>query len=300
MQTGVLFDIKRFAVHDGPGIRTTLFLKGCPLKCIWCHNPEGILPKPQMAYYAHKCIQCGECVGICPTNAQSMQVGGHAYNRDQCIACGICEGVCLGEAMKLYGRRVTVEEAISIALEDRMFYGDGGGVTVSGGEPLIQYEFVRALLQRLKPEGIHTAVDTCGMVGWPAFEAVCEYTDLFLYDIKHIDAARHQALTGRGNQTILDNLKRLSDGGHKIEIRMPLVPGSNDDDDTLRGIGNFLGSLSITRMRVLPYHSMARSKYASLGMDDTMPNVKSPDDQSIQHAVDILKSFGVPAISGRE
>ena len=288
LPTGLLMDVKRFAVHDGPGVRTTLFLKGCSLRCIWCHNPEGISPRPQTAYYAHKCIGCGECARVCPAG-------------ERCIACGACEEACLGEAMKLFGRTVTVDEAETIALEDRAFYAhSGGGVTVSGGEPLLQADFVRALFERLKEQGVHTAVDTCGNVPWTAFEKVLPVADMFLFDVKHIDSDAHRALTGAGNGRILDNLRRLSDANARIEIRIPLVPKANDDADVLERIGALLGSLNIETMRVLPYHSLARSKYAALGLPDTMPDMPSPDDEQIARAVSILRAHGVNAVSGRE
>lgn len=301
LPTGLLMDVKRFAVHDGPGVRTTLFLKGCPLRCVWCHNPEGISPRPETAYYAHKCMNCGECARVCPSGAQRMDAGGHIFEREMCVACGACEGACLGEAMKLFGRTVTVDEAESIALEDRAFYDhSGGGVTVSGGEPLLQADFVRALFARLKGQGVHTAADTCGNVPWAAFESVLPFTDLFLFDVKHIDSAAHRALTGAGNERILDNLRRLSDAGARIEIRMPLVPGANDGTDTLERIGALLGGLNVETMRVLPYHALARSKYAALGKPDTMPDVPSPDDGAIARAVTALRAHGVNAVSGRE
>ena len=302
LPTGLLMDVKRFAVHDGPGVRTTLFLKGCSLRCLWCHNPEGISPRPETAYYAHKCMNCGECARVCPSGAQRMDAGGrHVFEREMCVACGACEGACLGEAMKLFGRTVTVGEAEAIALEDRAFYDhSGGGVTVSGGEPLLQADFVRALFERLKEQGVHTAVDTCGNVPWAAFESVLPFTDLFLFDVKHIDSAAHRALTGAGNERILDNLRRLSDAGARIEIRMPLVPGANDGTDTLERIGALLGGLNVETMRVLPYHALARSKYAALGKPDTMPDVPSPDDGQIACAVSILRAHGVNAVSGRE
>lgn len=302
LPTGLLMDVKRFAVHDGPGVRTTLFLKGCPLRCLWCHNPEGISPRPETAYYAHKCMNCGECARVCPSGAQRMDAGGrHVFERERCVACGACEGACLGEAMKLFGRTVTVGEAEAIALEDRAFYDhSGGGVTVSGGEPLLQSDFVRALFERLKEQGVHTAADTCGNVPWTAFESVLPFTDLFLFDVKHIDSAAHRALTGAGNERILDNLRRLSDAGARIEIRMPLVPGANDGMDTLERIGALLGGLNVETMRVLPYHALARSKYAALGKPDTMPDVPSPDDGAIARAVTALRAHGVNAVSGRE
>jgi len=299
--TALLMDVKKFAVHDGPGVRTTLFLKGCTLRCIWCHNPEGISPKPELAYYAHKCIGCGECVRVCPNGAHSISADGHVFNREKCIACGACEPACLGEAIKLFGKEIDVDEALRIALEDRMFYStSGGGVTISGGEPLLHAEFVRELCERLHGEGIHTAVDTCGCVPWSAFETVLPVADMFLYDIKQFDSDAHKALTGAGNERILENLQRLSDAGKRIEIRMPFVPGCNSDDETVHKIGEFLGKLNIERMKVLPYHSLARSKYVALGKEDTMPHVDAPSDEMLNHAVEILRSHGVNAVSGKE
>lgn len=299
--TGLLMDVKKFAVHDGPGIRTTLFLKGCSLKCAWCHNPEGISARPEMAYYAHKCINCLECARVCPRGAHAVSDGKHQFLRDKCASCALCEEACLGEAMKRFGREISAHEGAEILLEDRAFYEQsGGGVTVSGGEPLLQSGYVKELFALIKREGVHTAVDTCGNVDWAAFERVLPVTDMFLYDIKHIDPDAHRRLTGADNSRILNNLRRLSDAGARIEMRMPLVPGANDDEGTLRGIGEALGALNIERMKVLPYHSMARSKYLALGMEDTMPRVDSPSDDDISRAVKLLISYGINAVSGRE
>ena len=226
---GLLLDVKRFAVHDGPGIRTTLFLKGCPLKCIWCHNPEGISRVPELAYYAHKCIHCGECVTVCPRNAHQLREGKHVFLPENCIACGACEPRCLGEALRLFGKKISVGEAVETVLEDRLFYVEsGGGVTLSGGEPLLQSAFCRDFLSEMKKEGIHTAVDTCGFVNWDAFQCVLPVTDMFLFDVKHTDSAAHRKLTGQGNELILENLRKLSEMKARIEVRMPLVPGCND------------------------------------------------------------------------
>lgn len=229
-----------------------------------------------------------------------MDETGHHFDRTKCIFCGKCVDACLGEALTLFGRPVDIEEAYEILTEDKLFYRDNGGATVSGGEPLFYADFIKELFTKLKADGIHTAVDTCGNVPWERFEKVLPVTDLFLYDIKHIDPDAHKKLTGADNHHILENLQKLSDRGAKIEIRMPLVPGANDDEETLRGIGAFLQKLNITKMKVLPYHSMARSKYAALDMPDTMPHVDSPTDDDLHKAVELLKSYGVPAVSGRE
>lgn len=294
-------DIKRLAVHDGDGIRTTLFLKGCTLKCIWCHNPEGVSSRPEVAYYVERCLQCGICAELCPRDVHNFSAKGHVLNRSLCLGCGKCEEECLGNALKLYGRRMDVNSLLPILLEDEVFFrNSGGGITVSGGEPLLHAEFVLELFEKLKERGINTAVDTCGNVPWDAFETVLPVADMFLYDIKHIESDAHKQLTGAGNERILDNLKRLSVCNKRIEIRMPFVPGCNSDDATLHGIGLFLSELNIEKMRVLPYHDLARGKYAALNMTDTMPQVEGTIDEAVAHAVGILRSHGVPAISGRE
>ena len=183
-----IFEIKRFAVHDGDGIRTTLFLKGCSLKCLWCHNPEGIDFKPQLAYYADKCISCGECVNVCKAGAHQMSPNGHVFDRSLCVSCGMCDNVCLGNALTFYGRNMSVDDLMPKLLEDREFYeNSGGGVTLSGGECLCQADFCAELLKRLKAENIHTAVDTCGSVSRDAIDKVMPYTDVFLYDINSLN-----------------------------------------------------------------------------------------------------------------
>lgn len=277
--TAKIFEIKRFAVHDGDGIRTTVFLKGCPLKCVWCHNPEGIFMKPALAYYAHKCIGCGECANVCLQNAHKVEENGHIFKRERCIGCGACEDACLGEALTLYGKETTVEELLPMLLEDKEFYeNSGGGVTLSGGEALTQADFCAELLKALKENGIRTAVDTCGFVSREAFEKVIPYTDVFLYDIKAIDPAVHKRCTGVENGLILDNLRYLDSLRKRVEIRIPYVPGWNDLE--IGAIAAFVKTLqNVTGVRVLKYHNYARSKYEALDMENTLPEILPMGDE---------------------
>lgn len=296
----IISDIKRFAVHDGDGIRTTVFFKGCPLRCRWCHNPEGIDHRPQLSYIAKKCIGCGACAAICSNGAHEIFPEGHGFHRERCVNCGACVAGCMGQALKLYGREISLEQLMPRLLEDRAFYeSSGGGVTLSGGEPLVQANFCRELLKRLKEEGIHTAVDTCGCVDQRAIEAVLPYTDQFLYDVKAVDEAVHIHCTGVSNRRILENLAYIDGCGTAIEIRIPYVPGMNDGE--IEGIGAFLKTLKmVSRVKVLPYHSFAGSKYEALGIENTMPPTEPPDDEALSRAVACLKSFGLNAVSGRE
>lgn len=284
-----IFEIKRFAVHDGDGIRTTVFLKGCPLSCVWCHNPEGIDFKPQLAWYADKCISCGECGTVCPEKAHDFSGGVHRFDREKCIACGKCEAACFYGALKFYGREMSIPELLPMLLEDRDFYDStGGGVTLSGGECLMQADFCAELLRALKGHGIHTAVDTCGFVSKEAIDKVLPYTDVFLYDLKAMDEQVHIHCTGHANGRILENLRYIHGCGGKIEVRIPYVPGYNDDQ--VEKIAAFLGKLDhACKVRVLPYHNYAGSKYESLGMKCTLPE-RLPNDAEIDMARRILQS----------
>lgn len=287
MNTAIITDIKHFAVHDGDGIRTTVFLKGCPLKCVWCHNPESIAFKPQLAYYRNKCIGCGECVSACPNGVHSIGEQGHTFERSLCVACGKCEEDCLGDALKLYGREMSVEALLPIVLEDRDFYASsGGGVTLSGGECLMQPDFCAELLKALKSEGIHTAVDTCGFVSRATIDKVLPYTDIFLYDIKAIDEDVHIRCTGQSNKQILENLQYIDAQGKPSEIRIPYVPDYNADQ--IEKIHAFLQGLhNVTKVKVLPYHNYAGAKYDALDMENTLPE-KLPTQQQVQAAQTLL------------
>lgn len=274
---GIITDIKRFAVHDGDGIRTTVFFKGCPLECVWCHNPEGIKSRPEIGYYEHKCRDCGLCAKLCKAN--TYKDGRHEFNSTECDLCGKCSTVCPAEAFTVYGKLVTAEELLTILLEDKDFYeNSGGGITLSGGECLMQADFSKEVLTLCKNTGLNTAVDTCGCVPKDAFDKVIPYTDMFLYDIKAIDPKIHKKCTGRSNELILENLKYIDSLGCKSEIRIPYVPGYNSGE--IEKIRDFLLPLkNVTRVKVLPYHNLAGSKYKALGRGAELPHtVPSEED----------------------
>lgn len=288
-------DIKRFAIHDGDGIRTTVFFKGCPLKCVWCHNPESLSARPVMGYYRHKCLSCGVCTEVCPNGAHKLTADGHAFDRSLCTFCGKCVEECPGEALSLYGKRVTEEDLLPLLLVDRAFYkNSGGGVTLSGGECLLQADFCASLLSMLKKEGISTAVDTCGFVPRGNLDKVLPYTDVFLYDMKALDPAVHERCTGQDNALILENLRYLDFRGAKTEVRIPYVPGMNDGE--IENIAIFLATLkNLTKVRVLPYHNFAASKYQALDMENTLPPTL-PTKEEIRKAEEIIEAFGIKVV----
>lgn len=274
--TGIITGIKRMEIHDGDGIRTTVFFKGCPLKCIWCHNPESISFAPQVALFQEKCVYCNLCRGILSAEyAEACPVG----------------------AMVAYGKEYEAEALADILAQDRLFFtNSGGGVTLSGGECLAQPEFVLAVAKVLKERGISVYVDTCGFVRREVLVSILPYTDKFLYDIKAIDPVLHQTLTGQSNQIILENLRFLSEQNSRIEIRYPLVKGYNDGE--CDAIGRFLAGIKgIEKIKVLKYHAFAGSRYAALGMKNTLPNTTTTH-QDMEDAVAILKSYRLAAING--
>jgi len=281
---GLVSDFKRMAVHDGPGMRTTVFLKGCPLRCLWCHNPENLSAAVEISYTPKICVSCGACADVCPKQAHIFDENGHRMDHSLCVRCGACVEACMPGALKRYGMEMTAEETAQKLLEDRLFFiTSGGGVTVSGGEPLLQSEFVAEVFSILKKHGVHTAVDTCGCVPWQAFENVLGKTDLFLYDLKHMDSAAHKRGTGRDNELICENLIRLGASGAKIEIRMPIIPGYNADDENLMATARFVSKIpGVQALRLLPYHSLARDKYTAIGLEDTMPDAQMPSTEKMR------------------
>jgi len=290
-----MVEIKRFAVHDGPGIRTTIFLKGCSLACRWCHNPESISAQPEIGLLTRKCVGCRRCAAVCPAGAHRFRDGARVLDRRQCVACGKCVDACLPGALEYYGRDISVEAAVAAVLEDKTFYANsGGGCTLSGGEPLLQARFCAEVFKRLREAGVHCAVDTAGAVHWKDFQTVLPHVDLFLYDVKHVDDRIHRQCTGASNQQILENLRRLASHGTPIEIRLPLVPGINDADADLQAVAEFLHGLANgVRLRVVPYHALARFKYEAVGRTDTMPDVSPPDAAATARAAATLRRSGV-------
>lgn len=295
---GRIVNIKRFEIHDGDGLRTTLFVKGCPLRCKWCHNPESIAPQSELGYYSHKCISCGRCVEICPYGAHTVDKSGHHFDREKCHACGKCVSVCLADALIFYGDRVTVDDLMPKLLADREFYeNSGGGVTLSGGEPLMQSEFCAEILQKLKAEGINTAVDTCLFATRTQLDRVLTYTDTFLVDVKAIDADVHKELTGQSNDCILENIRYLDRMSKPMEIRIPYVPKQNAGE--IEKIAAFLATLhTLKGVRVLPYHSLSSMKYASLEMSYSLDeeNAPLPEKSEIERAKDILRAKGLTVL----
>ncbi len=285
MESALIADIKRMTLHDGPGIRSTVFVKGCPLRCLWCHNPESISAKPQVLYHENLCLHCGNCDALCPEQAIHCGI----IDRSKCTGCGSCTAQCFREALTLSGKTMTTEEVFRSVMRDTAFYGTDGGVTISGGEPLLYPAFTAELFSMLRNAGIHTALDTCGEIPFAHLETVLPYTCLMLYDLKGMDPVRHKANTGKSNERILENLRELGRRNIPIEVRMPIIPEHNDSPEELRGAGDLLKTIpSLTKVKLLPFHSMARNKYAAAGLPDTTPQVAPPDRDAMERAKHLL------------
>jgi pyruvate formate lyase activating enzyme len=276
---GLIFDIQKYSIQDGPGVRTLVFFKGCPLRCAWCSNPEGQNGFPELMRVDQKCIHCGKCLQRCKNGALSVTPEGQlAIDRDRCKRCGSCAETCYAEAMKMTGRYVTVEEIMPFLERDRAYYEEsGGGITLGGGDPLAQPEFAERLLRSCKEHGLDTAMETSACFPWETVRKVKDYVDLFLIDLKMMDDERHREFTGVSNEHVLDNLRRLTDEGHGVRIRMPVVPGYNDGEDNMRATFAFAKGLKGSPgVELLPYFNLGLSKYQQLGRTYPTEHVVPP------------------------
>jgi pyruvate formate lyase activating enzyme len=291
--TGIVFDIKRFSIHDGPGIRTTVFFKGCPLSCWWCHNPESQASGQERVFHERRCIRCGACVGVCQQGAITLEVDGITVDGERCTLCGACADICYAEAHEMVGREMTLAQVMDEIERDVAFYDEsGGGVTLSGGEPLSQSGFLLALLRACKQAEIHTVLDTCGFASWDVLDRIRAHVDLFLYDLKVMDEARHRQFTGVSNGPILNNLQSLSLEGHDIVLRVPVIPGFNDDEDNIRELGIFVAALPLRhRVDLLPYHHSAADKYARLSRVYGLGEIRPPSHEAMIHVAEILDGY---------
>ena len=295
---GYVYNVQRYCIDDGPGIRTTVFLKGCPLRCLWCANPESQKLTPEVGYRASICKKCGKCVAACTKNAIRIEDDEIRVDRSICENCGDCVEACIPGAQGVYGKEMTVGAVFKQVARDLKYYiRSNGGVTVSGGEPLMQAEFTGALLKKCQAEGIHACVETCGFASTEQLSKVIPFVSLFLYDLKHMDGTVHKKLTGSSNEPILRNLKTIADKGTPLIIRIPLIPTCNDSDQNLSAIADFVSDLNTpTSVEVMPYHNYGENKYEILDRPYLLKNVEKPSGEMLLKTQEIFKSRGIECL----
>lgn len=295
MVNGKILNIMKYSIHDGPGIRTTVFFKGCPLNCQWCHNPESQGFGLDLMYWPDRCIGCGRCAESCPNGATVATAVKSDFLRDRCQVCGACSEVCHAGVRELVGSTMSVREVMVEIEKDLIFYEEsGGGVTFSGGEAIMQPAFLLEMLKECRKKEINTAVETCGYVNHESLQTICDYVDLFLYDLKHIDSQKHQSFTGVPNELILANLRWLAEHHPQVIVRIPIIPGINDDEKTLGQIGDFVASLKrVNELHLLPYHKTGVDKYQRLGQTYRLSETQSPDNEHMEKIQGFFEQFGL-------
>jgi len=296
---GIAFNIQRFSIHDGPGIRTTVFMKGCPLKCGWCSNPESQELLPQLMVRDIKCTACGQCVETCPINAVTLtKERGRQIDWDSCNQCFECVAKCLYGSLEVIGKYMGIEEIVNEVEKDRIFYkNSGGGVTISGGEPIHQHRFVLKLLKALKEEGFHTALDTSGYASEEIFDEILQYVDLLLFDIKQLNSEKHRQYTGVDNDLIFTNARNLA---KKVRtwFRIPLIEGFNDSPEDMKRVAQMAKGLGVEKISLLPYHEGGQSKSHQIGQSYSLPWAKAPDEAHIERLREIALDIGVATSVG--
>lgn len=300
MAQGLVSDIQRFSIHDGPGIRTTVFFKGCNLRCFWCHNPETLRPRPELQIILDRCLGCGRCFTACPQGAHSLVDGERAFQREACTACGKCAESCYAQALVLVGRYMSAEEVMAVALRDRVFYREsGGGITLSGGEPLMQPEFAQEVLELARSEGLHTAIETAAEGPWERIARLLPAMDLVMLDIKAMDGALHQAATGVPNERILANAVRLSQEAKPLIVRTPVVPGVNDSEDEIGRVADFIaGFPNLLYYELLPFHRLAAGKYRALGLEYKAAGLARPSREQMARSAEVARRRGIVVKGG--
>lgn len=299
MTTGVIFNLQRYSIHDGPGIRTVVFLKGCSLRCWWCHNPESQLLASELIFSEQRCLGCGRCGENCLQGAISFQEGKVVINRQMCVLCERCSKSCPTNALEMIGRKMTVEQVMTEIRKDLIFYDQsGGGVTFSGGEPFFQFEYLDQLLDCCNREEIHTVVDTAGWISEERLLQIAPKIDLFLFDLKLMNSKKHEKYIGVSNELILSNLKKLTEKKYRVFVRIPIIPGINDDRENLQKTGEFLAKIKIEQVYLLPYHNIGVGKYKKRKINYQLQDVQSPSAEKMQDLADILEKAGLQITIG--